>query len=340
LTPEHEHEHEHEIGADRKARVDLCGCRAPSRRRCELCSETGDEHLACSRSCLEKHWRKRHGRTHEKSIGARTRRQQALQNDASESNWHSFAGHRARVTGLLRTLQRGEGLCVLGAGNGDDLDLAALVREFGEVHLVDLDGAALERAQERAPAPFASSVVLHGDVDLTGLLDGIERWGDDDGALFAQAEEAAAAVAARLGRTFDVVLSSCVLSQLCAPFTRVLARRPEEWRALMALVGRTHFQLMARLLRPGGTGVALGDIYYGPAAAHAATALTWASLDRRAEAALREAVMRLRDPHFLAQLLAGPELRDLVVRARLSEPWLWQVEQAAMLVYAVIFQRS
>jgi hypothetical protein len=273
-------------------------------------------------------------------MGARARRDQTIHNQAGAANWASFADHRARVTGLVRAVQRSEGLCVLGAGNCDDLDLPALVREFGEVHLVDLDGAALGRALARMPAGPAARVVLHGDVDLTGLLDGVERWGEDDQLLAKEAAGAAAALAARLGRTFDVVLSSCVLSQLCAPFTRVLARRPPEWRSLMTVLGRTHLELMARLLRPGGSGVALGDAYHGPASDHQRSIVSWASLDRRSVLALQEGVMRLRDPRFLAELLAGPPLRELITSARLSEPWLWHVEQAAMLVYAVIFERS
>jgi hypothetical protein len=316
-----------------------CGCRGPARWRCELCGDS-DPHLSCSRACLERHRRREHGQLFHERVGARARREQAVFNAAGPANWETFAEHRARVTGLLRAVQRGEGLCVLGAGNGDDLDLAALVREFGLVHLVDLDGAALARARERVPGGLRQRVILHGDVELTGLLDDIERWGEDDDRLAGVAAGAAAAIAARLGRTFDVVLSSCVLSQLCAPFTRVLARRAREWQALMRLVGRTHLELMSLLLRPGGNGVALGDVYYGPARERLGQVPTWETLDWQVVLELRSGVMRLRDPDFLAELLAGPPLRDRIAQARLSEPWLWHVEEAAMLVYAVIFQTS
>jgi hypothetical protein len=317
-----------------------CGCRAHPRWRCERCSATGGEHLSCSRACLARHLRREHPEATAETVGARTRRQQRIFNADSGANRESFAGHRARVTGLLRTLQRAEGLCVLGAGNADDLDLPALVREFGEVHLVDLDGAALERAHARLPVAVADRVRLHGDVELTGLLDGIERWGEDDRTLAAEAAGTAAALAARLGRTFDVVLSSCVLSQLCAPFTRALARQAPEWAALMRLVGQVHFELMARLLRSGGTGVALGDSYYGLPSAPRPHPSTWEALPRRTVEGLGAGVLRLRDPAFLGELLARPPVRELVASARLSEPWFWQVENALMLVYAVVFQRA
>jgi hypothetical protein len=317
-----------------------CGCRAQPRWRCERCSAGGSEHLSCSRACLAQHLRREHPEATVETVGARTRRRQQSFNADNGASWESFADHRARVTGLLRTLQRGEGLCVLGAGNADDLDLPSLVREFGEVHLIDLDGAALERAHARLPVAVADRVSLHGDLDLTGLLDGIERWGEDDGTLAAEAAGTAATLAARLGRTFDVVLSSCVLSQLCAPFTRALARRAPEWTALMGLVGQVHFELMARLLRPGGTGVALADAYYGLPSAPRPQPSTWEALPRRTVEGLREGVLRLRDPAFLGALLAGPPVRQLVASARLSEPWFWRVENALMLVYAVVFQRA
>ena len=321
------------------AEVRNCGCRGPARWRCELCGDSR-EHLSCSRACLERHRRREHGQLFHEPVGARARREQAVLNAAGPGNWESFAGHRARVTGLLRAVQRGEGLCVLGAGNGDDLDLAALLREFGLVHLVDLDGDALARAHARVPGELRHKVIVHGDVDLTGLLDDVERWAEDDDQLASMAAGAAAAIAARLGRTFDVVLSSCVLSQVCAPFTRVLARRALEWQALMRLLGRTHLELMSLLLRPGGSGVALGDVYYGAARDRLGQVPTWETLDWQVVLELRNGVMRLRDPDFLAELLAGPPLRARIAQARLSEPWLWHVEEAAMLVYAVIFQTT
>jgi hypothetical protein len=183
-------------------------------------------------------------------------------------------------------------------------------------------------------------VVLHGDIDLTGLLDGVERWAEDDSALASAAAAAPAIIAGRLGRTFDVVLSSCVLSQLCSPFTRALARRGPEWLILMKLIGGSHFELMARLLRSGGSGVALGDGYYGPAGERERETPTWRTLDPRAQAGLREGVMRLRDPAFLAEVIVSSAAGGLIESARLSEPWLWHVEDAEMLVYAVIFKRT
>ena len=65
------------------------------------------------------------------------RARQGQFNAESFDQWAGFADHRRRVSGLLAT---GPGrLCVLGAGNANDLDLATLLEVHREVHLVDLD---------------------------------------------------------------------------------------------------------------------------------------------------------------------------------------------------------
>src|SRR5204862_2271999 len=90
----------------------------------------------------------------------------------------AFAGHRARVMALIETVARGGSLCVLGAGNGSDLDVPALAKVFDEVHLVDLDGQALGRCVAALPAKVRGSVTAHAEVDLTGFLDRLDDWGD------------------------------------------------------------------------------------------------------------------------------------------------------------------
>src|SRR5262249_19148251 len=70
-------------------------------------------------------------------------RHQAVNNASSRSGWERYAAHRRVVTSLLTSGTAGGRLCVLGAGNGNDLDLPALLKAFREVHLVDLDAEAL-----------------------------------------------------------------------------------------------------------------------------------------------------------------------------------------------------
>ena len=66
-------------------------------------------------------------------------------NAESRDQWNAFSGHRQKVSALLGAgaEPRAGRLCVLGAGNCNDLDLASLLQAHREVHLVDLDAVAL-----------------------------------------------------------------------------------------------------------------------------------------------------------------------------------------------------
>ena len=257
-----------------------------------------------------------------------------------------YQNHRARLMALVAAVQRGPGLCVLGAGNGNDLDLPRLLRLFGEVHLVDLDGEALDRAVAALPDDLRARVILHAGVDLSGALDRIDVWGDGlpgDEALAAFAADRARALAALLGRTFDVVLSACLLSQLCHPFQNTLALSGSDWRRLFAAVSRLHLGTLALLTRPAGTGVIACDVL-----CHAGAAI--AELGRRVpRQRLGEALVRAvqagviapdPDPRALARQLESPAFAAMVDRAFVTDPWAWDLGPTVQVVYGVVFRRA
>ncbi|MFT5326875.1 MAG: hypothetical protein ACI8P0_004758, partial [Planctomycetaceae bacterium] len=73
--------------------------------------------------------------------------EQRRRNEESRDAWHRYARHRERVTELLlgtvsdTSLEcdstRTRRLCLLGAGNCNDVDLKRLAETFDEIHLVD-----------------------------------------------------------------------------------------------------------------------------------------------------------------------------------------------------------
>ena len=147
-----------------------------------------------------------------------------------------FPAHRQRLMELVGDGGAEQRLLVLGVGNASDLDLPLLTERFGEVHLVDVDGAALQRAKSRQPAAVQACLVLHADVDLSGLLEHLDDWGDafpEPQLLGATAVAAARRLVADLGR-FDVVLSTCLLSQLGLPFRRNWVAPASTWANLSA----------------------------------------------------------------------------------------------------------
>src|SRR6185295_19591792 len=72
-------------------------------------------------------------------------------NASSAAAWESYTSQRQRMTELFTGAGHSPAgrLCVLGAGNCNDLDLPALLGAYREVHLVDLDEEALNRGVAR-----------------------------------------------------------------------------------------------------------------------------------------------------------------------------------------------
>lgn len=177
--------------------------------------------------------------------------------------WDRFAPHRERVTSLLLRAMTarpdGARLCLLGAGNCNDVRLPELVRHAGEVHLVDLDAEAL---REGAARQGSLPLVLHGAVDVSGLVAVLEcPEVRDGGAESAKrlCEAAAHFSGVRLPGPFDVTASLCLLTQLFDPIVNLLGpNHPRLWDVLEA-VRRRHLQLLLELTKPGGTAVLVTD---------------------------------------------------------------------------------
>jgi hypothetical protein len=299
---------------------------------------------ACSAACLQKHLTTQHAVALDSAAQAR-QTQQAL--NRARQGRDLYGPHRDRLGRLLRAVQRGEGLCVLGAGNCDDLDLPALVRDFGVVHLVDLDGVALEGALSRVSAPVRARLVAHTGIDLSGTLDRVDAWGDrfpTEPELNALAEEVAGSVVRRIGRTFDVVLSACLLSQLYQPLRQTLLLKLEPWRRLFTAIDRAHLATVAAITRPGGTGILALDVTSShklPELQAFAVPETWEALEATATAAIVARKVSLDpDPRHLLALLGEP-LFSRIERPRLTSPWVWDTGGGVLaLVYALMFNTA
>lgn len=319
-----------------------CGCDAAPRRLCEACYAAGDTFAACSLACLD-----RHQQAHEDSAArrgaARARWLLAAVNAKSPDSVARFTAHRARLSQLLERAAGGR-LAVLGAGNACDLDLPWLVQRFSEVHLVDFDEAALERARARAPADVRARLVLRGGVDLSGLLDELDAWGEpgafpDVATLRARAVAVARGLVAELG-VFDVTLSACVLSQLVLPFRSAWVAPAATWANLGAALQAIHLATLA------GTTARHGVLAFDVQSSRSAPAL--AAFDAGADQSLEQLVARetaagrLRlspEPRAIMAQLGAPGLSKLVATPRLSAPWLWDLGETRQLVYALEFER-
>jgi hypothetical protein len=307
---------------------------------CELCLDARKPFLACSLACLTAHAAEAHA-DRKGGPAARVADYQARVNRNVAKNREWYAGHRARVAALVGAAGRGGDLCVLGAGNGSDLDLPALAERFASLHLVDIDSEALERCRDGAPAALRDRLVLHPGVDLSGFTERIDEWGETfpaEAELGRAAQPAIHGILRQLGRAFDVVVSTCALSQLAVPFHRAWILPGTGWANLHAAITAVHLATLAGATRPGGTGVLVFDVLSSK------TAPELRALEGQAPEALaafveQHAGGRL-DPDPRGLLARLGTLGRLVAEPRLTDPWLWNIGAETQLVYGLSFTRT
>jgi hypothetical protein len=270
-------------------------------------------------------------------------------NARSDAHWALYSPHRARVAEVidaaLATHERCR-LCVLGAGNCNDLPLGGLARCSGEIHLVDIDEDALERglARARGQRPgdnpdLGAQIVLHGGVELTGIASSLADGTVRNASTIV--ERALDGPAPTIGRDFDVVVSCCVLTQLIAIPVDALGEQHPDLVEVVLAVRTGHLRQMTRLLRRGGHGVLITDVVSSdstPALVHA----TDESLPQiLAEAVAGQNFFTGVNPLALRAVFnSDPWLAANVVVGGLVGPWAWRVTpDRTYLVVAVPFTR-
>jgi hypothetical protein len=270
---------------------------------------------------------------------------QARFNRSTRSHWQHFAPHRNRVMDLVfagRETQLGGRFVALGAGNCNDLDLRRLIDGFHEVHLVEIDPAALKNAARRQDVGAEPQLKLHAPVDLTGIAEIVSGW---KGRVPSPADvrhaievSQAAPLPTLDGKPFDVVLSSCVLSQLVGYATDSLGgdRHPLFADFVRAIRAR-HLRLMLELCKAGATALLVCDLVSSDSASE---------LPRLEEHALPGFIRKLAGRgNFFSGLFPdamievcrtdsaiAPHVRDV----RLLPPWVWRLgPERFFLVYAL-----
>jgi hypothetical protein len=270
-----------------------------------------------------------------------------LANASAVPHLQAFASHRERLTSRVLDASTASDarLCVLGAGNAYDLDLAKLAERFTEIHLVDIDAAALQRAVDRQAAETRSRLVLHAPVDLSGLLDRLDRWAlmqVTPEELLEHPKLSSSAIAGLLPGPFEVVLSSCVLTQLQLAVFNVLSANHPLFEAVRQVTNLAHLRTMAKLLAPGGRALLATDVASDQVA-------SFADLDQRAD--LRPVLDRLKsegrviyatNPDLLAWTVReDPYLNATVDWSGPLDAWLWHNGPThTLLVYASELRRK
>ncbi|HEX8915774.1 MAG TPA: hypothetical protein VF796_25695 [Humisphaera sp.] len=279
-------------------------------------------------------------------------RTQASYNRSTRDHWDHFAQHRRRVTEMLVPADDPLGaaaaagrLCVLGAGNCNDLELPRLLEAFDRVTLVDIDRDAPAAAVDRQGVAGHPRLDVRTGVDLTAVAGTLAEWpkrpptdrGIDD-----CLRTLADAPMPELGGPFDVILSPCILSQICLFAEDTLGKGHPRRMDLRRAIRRRHVRQMVEWLRPGGTGLLVTDLV----ATRDLGSLVHSHRDRLDELLTRMVGQSrhfpgLDPPSIRTALLEDPLLAGLVASVAPISPWLWTLgPHKAFLVYAMRFRRA
>jgi hypothetical protein len=236
-------------------------------------------------------------------------------------------------------------LCLLGTGNGNDVDLDVLLERYAEVHLVDLDAGALARAAARVTGPNASKLVLHAPVDVSGVLDKLERWSAmqlTPEELMGHPQATSRAILQATGGPFDVVASTCLLTQIQRAPVAVLGDGHRLFEAVRHTLTVTHLRVLHALTRPGGTALLVTDV-----SADRITSLpdddpTTDFAPLVSALVLERNVFQVANPDLMRSIAKDDPVlaRDVAVSPLLGA-WFWQNgESNRFLVYALELTRK
>jgi hypothetical protein len=273
-------------------------------------------------------------------------RQQTF-NRETKGCWELFAPHRQRVTKLLvnQPEDRRRGLSVIGAGNCNDLDLAALAGCFAEIHLVDLDTEALAAGvASQGMDVRREGLHLHGGVDVTGIAEQIRHWTPKpavDERLVRDCQLLAEQSRVQLPGPVDAAVSVCLLSQLMEALNVTLGSQHPQFTRLAAAVRTRHIEQLVNSVRPGGRAIIVTDVASSEFVTELRTA-TPRELPALLERILRDGPLLTGVNPFHIQRLCRewPSLAPRVADVRVSHPWTWRFPSHMYVVCAVEIRRS
>lgn len=277
---------------------------------------------------------------------------QQSRNQESADAWALYEPHRNRVTSLLLdALPSSENdagsesrICLLGAGNCNDVDLRQLAGHCREVALIDLDVNALQQAVERQQLVGHPAVRLQSGIDLTGIFD---RLSPDDAAdendhakQIAELTRLAESFSLPgLATGFDVVASVCVLSQLIDGVVRRFPR-PQVSLPLLQAVRRRHLRLLLEHCRPGGTAILVSEVVSSDTCPELLTVPDASLPGLLANLLAAQNFFTGLHPGIILQELQSDELiKPLAAAVKPVAPWKWPFLYRTYAVTAFVVRR-
>lgn len=264
---------------------------------------------------------------------------QAAMNSTTARQWAMYQSHRQQIEKLITPASPGGRICVLGAGNCNDLDLRWLTQVYSQSHLIDLDVDSLALAVERQRPSKPASICLWAPFDLSGIGDVLRGWrqapptDDQIGQCIQQIQHHTPEYPWDNER-FDVVLSPCVLSQILISARRSIGATHRLYPKLRDALLADQLKMVYRLIKPGGRAVIVVDLAstedFGSTAGIEEDQLP----DLMRSLIARKKCFNALTPAALAQA-AREHLK--ITAPTFTAPWLWHLGLAkSFLVFAMV----
>ena len=250
--------------------------------------------------------------------------------------WEASASHRDRVTAEIARGFSPEAeprLCLLGVGPAVDVDLPTLLETFSEVVAADLDAATLGEGLRRQGVGEDPRVRAAGGVDLLPTA-GDPHEGAAAGDYLASLAERR--LPTEIGAGFDAAASLTTLTQLIDQVVHAVGSENPSLPDFAAAVRAGHLRTLAGLLRPGGVGLLVCDLF---------SDVTCPALADAADAEMPDLVRReLARGNVFHGVHPDGLLRSLrtdvpgVGPTQLLKPWVWRTVHRRYAVTAVKFR--
>jgi hypothetical protein len=260
----------------------------------------------------------------------------------------SFASHREHVMRLITTASLAlrhvhrPSISIIGAGNCQDIDLSILAKQFREIRLFDIDEASVNLASAKPLNDEDGNVRIFAPIDIAAPLMSDEAINGHANSLspeFLNALEAAS-IPVDIPPS-DVVVSTCLLSQLIDSASQIVTPDAPGFLPLIQAVRRGHLARLLVMTARGGRTLLITDLVSSD---------TLPDLKSIAPGELPKRMTRCLDegnffsglnPAIIKHDLENiPALKQHCTSFRILPPWTWQLGPRCFAVYAVEMVRT
>lgn len=262
----------------------------------------------------------------------------------TDTTWRNAANHREQISKLLigSTRVTQPTLCIWGAGPCTDLDLESLINHFDITTLVDLDDDTMKDGLRIRGLDSSEKIKTIGGLDLTGVSDLIANYksGKTEDKEQRMGQILRTAIDYRTDRLerYDVVASTCLLSQLQNHITENVGEDDPSFVKLLQVTRRRHLELLLDHTKPGGSAILITDLTSSDALPELKQAggMVSESIWKQIESGNFFHGM---NPRAIgAEFVQNENIKSQLANTMMSRPWIWNATERlyACIAYGVL----